>query len=215
MDFLFRSLIILTTFVISCYTAQSQIQAITSDGGEVVLYPDGTWKYADSTANDPNLAISVNPNIFIKPETSTFKLISKRTGTNLYLNSKVWKFEKQKPNEMIEYLITEKSGDAAYCMIISEKAEVPLSALRNIALANAKRASVDVAIVKEEYRMVNGQKVLCLQFTATVQQMKFMYYGYYHSSPKGTVQIISYTFLNLFEQKKAMLEELLNGFVIP
>lgn len=203
------------TLCISCNYLQSQTQAITSNGDEVILYPDGTWKYADSTVNDQNLAISLNPNTFTKSSASTFKLVSNRTGTNIYLNPKIWKFEKQKQGEMIEYLLTEKGGDAAYCMIISEKAEVPLSSLRNIAMLNAKKASVDVAIVKEEYRMVNGNKILCLQFSATVQQMKFMYYGYYYSSPKGTIQVISYTFANLFEQKKAVLEDLLNGLVIP
>ena len=47
----------------------------------------------------------------------------------------------------------------------------------------------------------------------TIKGIHFTYLGYYFSSPKGTVQFLTYTSVNLLEEYRKDLEELLNGFV--
>jgi hypothetical protein len=98
-------------------------------------------------------------------------------------------------------------------MIITEKVEIPLETLKLIALENGKAAASDLKIVKEEYRTVNGLKVLLLQLNGTMQGIKFSYYGYYFSSPNGTVQFITYTSQKLLDSYEPESEKLLNGFV--
>jgi len=48
-------------------------------------------------------------------------------------------------------------------MMIAEKMEIPLESLKEIVLDNAKEAAPDIKIVKEEYRTVNGIRVLMMQ----------------------------------------------------
>jgi len=98
-------------------------------------------------------------------------------------------------------------------MIIAEKVEIPFESLKEIALENGRDAAPDLAVVQEEYRSVNGQKVLFLQLNGTLQGIKFTYYGYYYSSSSGTVQFITYTSQGLLKSYIEDCEKILNGFV--
>ena len=51
----------------------SQIKAVTETGDEVILFEDGTWKYADTTKTEKE-DISINPKKFTKNSTATFLL---------------------------------------------------------------------------------------------------------------------------------------------
>lgn len=53
-----------------------------------------------------------------------------------------------------------------------------------------------------------------LQMAGTLSGIRFTYFGYYYSSPNGTVQLITYTSSNLFKEYADDLEDFLNGFVI-
>jgi hypothetical protein len=73
---------------------------------------------------------------------------------------------------------------------------------------------MDARIVRQEYRMVNNKKVLCLELHGTIQDIKFVFMGYYYTNENGTLQLVGYTSEKLFEQDKKQLEELLNGFTV-
>ena len=98
-------------------------------------------------------------------------------------------------------------------MLISEKLEIPLETMKVIALENGQEVAPDLKIVKQEYRNVNGIKVLLLQMDGTMQGIKFSYYGYYYSNETGTVQLITYTAQNLMASYRPFSETLLNGLV--
>jgi hypothetical protein len=98
-------------------------------------------------------------------------------------------------------------------MFITEKIEIPLTELKNIALGNAKAAAPDIKLIKEEYRMVNGIKMLHLQMDGTIQGIKFTYLGYYYSNESGTVQLLTYSSQKLMKENSGLCEELLNGLV--
>lgn len=128
------------------------------------------------------------------------------------MDPKLWSFKKQTENEAAEYKLLLKSGDL-YGMIITEKVEIPLETLKSLALANGQKVAPDLKIVKEEYRNVNGLKVLLLEMSGTTQGIKFSYYGYYYSNTNGTVQFITYTSTKLLNSYKSKIEILLNGLV--
>ena len=195
----------------AAFFSQAQQRAITEEGKEVILYDDGTWKYKDGE-KIPSEEIPTNPNAFVKDDSSTFLLKSKNLNVGFYLNPKVWSFRKATINPYAEYELQMRDGDL-YCVIITEKIEVPLESLKLIAIENGKSLSPDLTIVKEEYRNVNGLKVLLLQMNGTVKGIKVSYYGYYYSSPEGTVQFITYTAQNLLEKYMPEIEKLLNGLV--
>ena len=105
-------------------------------------------------------------------------------------------------------------GEDLYAMIITEKFEIPISTLKDVALENGRDVSPDLKIVKEEYRNVNGLDLLLMQMDGTIQGIKFSYYGYYYSNESGTVQFLTYTSQNLLAEYKSDIEDLLNGLVV-
>jgi hypothetical protein len=200
-------------FIFCICTAEilfAQKKAITENGEEVILYNDGTWKYENEEGK--TVEITFNPTSFSKGKKATFLLKSTKNNLGFWLDPSKWSFKKALNNEHAEYELQYKEGDL-YAMIISERVEIPLENLRGIAIENGKSVAPDLKIVKEEYRTVNGLKVLLLQMNGTLQGVKFSYYGYYYSNSEGTVQFITYTSQNLLEKHKSTCEELLNGIV--
>ena len=202
------SLLIICLYATNSYT---QIKAVTESGDEVVLFDDNTWKYIDDSLSEAK-EIPTNNFKFRKDRKATFLVKSKRIDIGIWLNTKEWSFKKAKSNEAAELTFELKNGDL-YAMIISEKAQIPLLSLRELAISNAKEVAPDVKIDSEEYRTINGTKILMLQMSGTTQGVKFKYYSYYYSSSKGVAQIVTYTALNLFEDYKDKMERLLNGFM--
>lgn len=189
----------------------AQQKAVTETGEEVILYNDGTWKYQNENALEEK-EIPTNSTEFKKDDNSTFLLKSNVLNMGFWLNPKKWSFKKATDNPEAEYNFQLKEGDL-YGLVISEKVEIPLVALRSIALENGKAVAPDLKIVKEEYRTVNNLKVLLLQMNGTFQGIKVSYYGYYFSNPKGTIQFLTYTSQNLMADYQKESEILLNGLV--
>ncbi len=195
--------------------ATSQTKALTESGKEVVLYDNGTWKYSadnseDNTSRD---SIGFNTKTFTKGSKSTFLVKSKKVTMGLYVNPAKWAFNAGKDNDVAtEYTFSHKSTEV-YATMLTERTEIVLSTMRELALTNAQRASIDVKETLAEYRMVNGIKVLCLQFNGTIKGMRFCYMAYYFSNSSGTTQLISFCSESKFEAQKDEMESFLNGLV--
>lgn len=189
----------------------AQKKAVTETGDEVVLFDNGTWEYQNKEIL-VETEIPTNTKSFEKVKKATFLLKSKKLNVGFWLNPKEWSFQKATDNLEAEYEFQLK-GEDLYGMVISEKVEIPLETLKSIALENGKGAAPDLRVVKEEYRFVNGIKVLLLEMSGTMQGIKFSYYGYYFSSANGTIQFITYTSQNLLDSYRKECDELLNGLV--
>jgi hypothetical protein len=206
-------------FILSSFfcSLKSQTKALTESGREVVLYENGTWKYLVDSLNgntDDSTELKLNPKAFFKTPASTFLVKSKVFNVGVSINPAKWKFHApEQGDESIEYQFTSKTNDL-FAMMLTEKTDIPLSNMPNIALINAKKASLDVRIVHQEYRMVNDKKILCLELHGTIQGIKFVFLGYYYTNTNGTLQLVGYTSEKLFEQDKKQLEELLNGLTV-
>ncbi len=198
--------------LVSFYTF-GQINAITESGDEVILYDDGSWVYVADSSTHLAEAIKMNEKVFKTPKSSTFLVKSKKTDVGVRINPKNWKFTKGKAGQPAEFVFQNKTEDM-YGMIITEKISIDIKTLKQIALNNAKSAAPDVKLTNQEYRMVNGTKVLMMEMKGTIQGVKFVYYGYYYSDDSGSVQFLTYTSQNLFEEYKKEMEKLLNGFVV-
>ena len=207
-----KRLVISLLFVSSSIICTAQIKAVTENGDEVILRTDGTWSYTDSKTETAS-KIDTSRIIYKKNEKASFLVKSNKLSCGVYIDPKKWSFSKNKGDETSEIGFTLKEKDG-YAMLITEKIEIPFETLKVAALSNAKDVAPDVSIVKEEYRKVNNRFVLMLQMAGTLSGIKFMYFGYYYSSPNGTVQLITYTSSNLFIDYADDLEDFLNGFVI-
>ena len=206
-----RKVILTGLILISVQFLTAQISAVTETGDEVILYEAGTWKYLNDSIIE-NAEIPVNEKEFLKSKKSTFLVKSKKLNVGIWINPKNWSFTKGTENDAFEYQFRKK-GDDLYAMLISEKMQIPIETLKGVAVENAKSAAPDIKIIKEEYRNVNGIKVLMLQMSGTLQGLRFTYYGYYYSNSNGTIQLITYTAENLFPNYLEDIEEFLNGLV--
>jgi hypothetical protein len=206
-----RKLLLIGLILISAQLIYAQIDAVTETGDEVILYEDGTWKYLNDCIIE-NSEISINDKEFSKDKKLTFLVKSKKLNVGIWINPKSWSFTKGTENDAFEFQF-QKKGDDLYAMLISEKMQIPIETLKGIAIKNAREAAPDIKVIREEYRNVNGIQVLMMQMSGTIQGMRFTYYGYYYSNSNGTIQLLTYTGENLFNDYIADVEEFLNGFV--
>ncbi|HYE14069.1 MAG TPA: hypothetical protein VD968_06480 [Pyrinomonadaceae bacterium] len=197
-------------------SAQSgAVRARTEGGREVILYPDGTWKYA-SDVRPPAPAgggISVvAPVVKADPSKTLFK--TERGSFGIRYDPSKWQPARRpaggEPGQQSFNLVR---GDG-YAVMITEELPIPTNTLRNIALENARAAAPDARIVFEERRTVNGREVLCMKIEGTIQQIPFIYYGYYYGGKAGTIQMLTYTGQSLFAKYEADFTEFLNGLEI-
>ncbi|MDX5447629.1 MAG: hypothetical protein LPK47_04550 [Bacteroidota bacterium] len=198
---------------LSISLAHGQTHALTDEGQDVLLFEDGTWSYVeDLELTENEVEIPMNPTEFKRPKSASFLVKSSSFNIGIHIDPKAWSFNKGKTNEDAEYEFESKKGEI-YGMMIAEGIEIPLLTLRSIALENAQSVAPDVHIVHEEYRMVNGIKVLCLQMEGTYQGIQVAYLGYYYSNENGTVQMVTYSGKKIMEREKERAVEFLNGLV--
>lgn len=206
----------LSITLLLCFFSMNVIaaqMAVTEEGDVVILNDDGTWHYEDGKSTQ-DIEILTNPAVFKKPISSNFLLKSKRNNTAFALNTKEWSFIKSKEDDTaIEYSINLKTGDL-YAMAITERIEIELEQLVEIAFGNAKEAAPDAKVIKKEYRIVNDKKVIYMEITGTMQGIKFQYLGYYFSDSTGSTQFVVYTSENLVGKFKTEINNLLNGFSV-
>lgn len=202
-------LVLLGLFIVG--NTHAQQKAVTDKGVEVVLYDDGTWKYVDESETVKQ-EIQTNPIKFYKDVNSTFLLKSTKIKLGFYINPKNWLFEKASPESIFEYDLSFKKGEL-YARIITEKLDVPIESLKEIALMNAKKASPDIIVVKEEFRIVNGLKILFLQFNGTIKGIKFTFFNYYYSDSDGAIQFLTYSSESVAKDNFNEMEKLLNGII--
>ncbi len=187
------------------------LKGITETGDEVILREDGTWSYVHPDEVETEV-IDLNPAAFTKPVKNTFPVKSRKNNCEVWIDAKKWTFEKS-TGGATEYDF-ELRGEDAYAMMINEAIQMELEYLAEVAVENARDAAPDVNVVRKEYRIVNGNKVIFMQMAGTISGMKFTYLGYYYSDPSGTTQLVAYTGTSLVDQYRAELENLLNGLMV-
>jgi len=201
------AVVLITSWLCAGQLFASTIEATTSDGRKVMLYEDGTWKFKGQGAS-----AETHPD-FLKPAGATEVIKSKKGFFELWYNPEKWTTRSGITNDAAEFTLKHSSGDA-YAMAIVERIGMPVASLRKIALDNAKSGAPDAKIALDEERTVNGVKVVALQIEGTIQGIPFKYYGYYWTGKAGTLQLITYTSQNLFDDVADDFTELLNGAVI-
>ncbi|MGE3525472.1 MAG: hypothetical protein AB7I33_06085 [Gemmatimonadales bacterium] len=201
----FALILLASTAAAGSATAQKPMQATTDDGQRVVLRPDGTWKYVgevpDSVPRDGQ---------YQRPAASTAQMVI-LPGVQLFYDPHKWK--PTEDHERGRLGLEHVAGDG-YALIIKERLQMKLDAIRLIAIKNALAAAPDAEIVSQDIRKVNGSDVICLRIEGTTSGVPFTYLGYYWTGPAGTVQLVTYTGQNLYDEYKADFLNLLNGLTI-
>ena len=200
------ALLAASVLLVSDGFGQNPVKATTEDGRRVLLYPDNTWKLARGAAQAATPSGGLT-----RPATATKTVDIHAGSTRLSYDPTRWTPEPSTDRSRMTFQHTDGDG---YALVIRERLQMSLDALKDIALNNAIQAAPDAKIVFEESRVVNGAPVLCLIIEGTTSGIAFTYYGYYYSGKSGIVQIVTYTGQNLFEEYKPDFENFLNGFEV-
>lgn len=212
-----KNLLTLLLLTILAYTGKAQTKAVTESGDEVILYENGTWKYTKDKHGDSSppgdSAIAVSKVHYEKNKEASFLVKSKLPGIGINIDPHEWIFEKSTDNSDIEFRFKTREKEG-YGMFISEPTEIPLENMPYVVITNARKKAPDAEIVKQEYRMVNGVKILFIEFRGTAVGIKFVWRGYYYSGSMGTIQLVTYTSQQLLNESRQSMENLLNGFAL-
>jgi hypothetical protein len=206
-------LLALITIMSACCIGQTK--ATTTSGREVVLLENGKWYYVNdsSTVATPDSIVS-NSSTFIKNKKAEFLLKSGTLNIGIYIDKKTWRYSKPQQSEDGEYNFTKLKDQTIAAFLVTEKTEIPLESLAEVALINAQKTDPQATVIKKEYRTVNGTKILFQQINCTIADVKFVFLGYYYCSEKGAVQLVTSTSEKQFDEVKTNMEDFLNGFVV-
>jgi hypothetical protein len=190
----------------------AQINATTSSGDKVILYENGSWLYLDKTLNKKPKIDTSQKTYSVSPS-ATFLLKSNRLNIGVNFDTKKWNFSKSYDSQQSEYSFQLKGKDC-YAAFMAEQGEVPPERLSEAIIATVRQGFPDVKIEKQEYRSVNNVTMLYMQMSGNLHGTNFTYIGYYHTSKKGTTQLVAYTFTKVLEEYKDIMEEFINGLNI-
>ena len=203
----------ITTITLTLFTFSIAInaeqRAITSKGDEVILSDNGTWHYVNKQKSY-NKKIIFNKKKFTRNKSATFLVKSKRNNSAFYINPRKWVFKKGPGAKEYIFQLRKKS---LLAMAITEEIAGTIEALANIGVENARKVDPNVQVLKKEYRMVNGLKVIYMEMQGIIKGVKFTYFGYYYSNSSGVTQFLVYTSANLVPKYRSEINEFLNGLV--
>jgi hypothetical protein len=202
---------IIILIMMTAVTAVSEdypINATTTDGRTVVLYPEGTWDYVTSDRGQ-----SQSSAVFEKPEGATSAIKSKKGLVEVWYDSSKWNLIQTSTNDDAEFMLEHATEDC-FALVIVERISMTLETLRNLAVENARAAGSSVDVVEEEVRRINGRNMLVMGIEGIIEGIMFHYQGYYWAGKSGAVQVVAFTGSNLFGEYRQDIDDLLNGTMI-
>jgi hypothetical protein len=187
--------------------SQNTVRARTEAGKEVILFPDGTWKYVDESK------APVSNSGYTKPSSAKTLFKPKRGNFGIWYDESKWKISQPGSTDTTRIQFNLLDGDG-YALIVAEGIPIPTSALKKVALENAKNVAPDTKLITEETRVVNGHDVTVLKFKGTVNEIPLRYLGYYYGGKQGSIQFITFTAQGLFEKYEKVFIDFLNGLEV-
>jgi dipeptidyl aminopeptidase/acylaminoacyl peptidase len=179
--------------------ARGEADFLTSRAEKLAPDSDEIKKLRDEVVNLINLP---------QPTTKVFAK-ALRGPFGVWIDPQKWTQDSSE-EDPVKISFNHKTGDA-YAIVISERIGLTTETLKNAAVANAKKVMPDVKIVSEEKRVVKGKELLCLKLAGTLQGTPFIYYGYYYGGSEGTLQVVTATASNIFDEFKQDFDDFLNG----
>jgi hypothetical protein len=186
-----------------CYA--QDIRARTENGREVILKSNGTWIFVDAVKSSPDSGS------FQKSEKSTKVFTAKGGKVSVWFDPSKW--TQTESDKTGRTLFRHVDGDV-YALLLYERIGMTLEAIKAIALKNAKEAAPDAKVIYEEKRKVNGKEILCMRIAGAMEGINFIYNAYYYADKAGTIQLLTYTSENLFQEYEPAMTEFLNGLVV-
>ena len=204
-----------------------QEMAITQSGDTIFVFNDGTWSYdreakvaetsPPSTLEFAYQEVSIDSTFRVLelPEVLD-KVINK--GEDFYslqYDSKSWqRVPPASINPAATYTFSDESQNI-FAMVIAEAVEIGTENVYKFALQNAEEnIGSSPKVINAGWVKVNGREMINAQYNIDMNGLKFTFNSLFYSSELGTIQFMTWTFTNLFEEKKSVLDGILAGLSI-
>jgi len=106
-----------------------------------------------------------------------------------------------------------KKGDAIV-KFIAERAEIQTKELSKLSLDRFREQDPQMRILKESSRPISGVEVMSVRFDVVVKGIPVSALAYFYGGKEGSLQIVGLAGQNIFGEKQADVQELLDGLVI-
>lgn len=202
--------------------ASAQVFATTSNGDQVILNKDGTWKQIDTTSLSvtsllgslyPTSIIYSNEKKFSKAGNATHLIKSKKLPVGFYVNNKYWGMRRGQTNDNFEFYFFNKIDEGYAHMEVNTTKGLSLENMREDHLRSIRKIMPDAVIKLCEYRNINGLKILCTDIIGTLDNYKGEFFTYTFVSNDGIVDIQVTNSQEKFIKYRDVYEEFLNGLV--
>lgn len=148
-------------------------------------------------------------------ESPYYKTVSgAEVSYSIKYDSNKWSLSSDSGNKDAEFELILNTNDS-YGIIIAERPEFGLETLKNIALDNFRDVGTNVSVVSERTINIDGNDILELKVNVKVDGLPLTYYNHYFSGKIGSIQFITFTYQNLFEEREEELKKLLEGIQLP
>ena len=168
----------------------------------------------DELYNENEVYISDEPFEFSTPESSKVLVKGSDFNYGLWYNDELWtKLDDYGLSSAAEigFKFNEKE---AYAMLIAEKRTFTLQQLKAAALTNMFNGAPDAEVSEVRMRSVNGNPLLKMCISGSVNGYDLKYINYYLVTENGSVQFIVFTVADDFEALESEMYNILNGLVI-
>jgi hypothetical protein len=150
---------------------------------------------------------------FSKAPNATRSYEGKRRTFALFLTPDTWVKKDPPSNPHAEVQFVHKDGEA-HAFVVAERTTIPLRTLKSLTIDEMKTIDKEAKVLREERRIVNDSEVLSLTVRLTIEGVPFVSHGYYYSGPQGSIQIVTVTPEQLFNEYEPALDAFLNGFEV-
>ena len=134
-----------------------------------------------------------------------------RGGFEIQYDPSEWNM--QASSEPGEHELHHSTGDL-YVMVIEERIQIPAETLLEVALASARDVDPNVTAIRRGSRVVNGVRMLSIDYEATVTGVPLVFVAHFFSDTSGSVQIIAWTGPNLLAEYRDTIERFVSGFEV-
>lgn len=164
----------------------------------------------DETDTFPN----ATPYEHLKNKEAIRMLKSTVMPADFYYNSDEWKSIPPKTlNESAEFSFMHLTKPI-YAIAITEASHLSIMSLRKTVLVNLYRVVDSASIFKQEWRMVNGYRMLAMGVKTNISNNDYIYFWYLYSGPFGICQFVAWTDEQSFKINQYFIENILDGIVV-
>jgi hypothetical protein len=190
-------------FLLSGGTAYCQsVRATTEDGKQVILHPDGTWKYQKTRGKVQSRPLSSR------------KLVKSKRGTyGIWINENKW-VKGQPTVDSHDLSFTHVNADIL-AVTIAQRRQNSLDFMQGEIVRNAEdEFFTGEKLIHKELRVINGKKVLYIRLAGNFKSVPITLSYYVYSGKIGTLQLMVSTGRDLYSQYKKDIVDLMNGLEI-